>query len=163
MGRTQETDPRTGRNLEALRQLRRVVEAAPDDRWNMCNWSSAAPPGCGTAHCAVGWAAIDPWFRANTRIGEIFLVEPVPGADPAEYTVTPVGCHWFEGGRWRYLADQVGELVFGLDPASARRLFGGALPIGGGPDLVPKAEVLGAIDALIAGEEIGEYRTIAER
>ena len=49
-----------GPNKAALRQLRRVVKAVPDDLLHMHSITSAAL--CGTAHCAIGWAAIDPWF-----------------------------------------------------------------------------------------------------
>lgn len=52
---------------ERLRQLRRVVEAAPDNELFDMAWV-AARKDCGTSHCAYGWARIDPWFIENTEI-----------------------------------------------------------------------------------------------
>jgi hypothetical protein len=63
-------------NIERLRQLRRVVAAAPDDeRFNM-NYVEQIKD-CGTSHCAYGWALEDPWFRENTEIrGLSYLASP---------------------------------------------------------------------------------------
>jgi hypothetical protein len=48
--------PQTEDRDERLRQLRRVVLAAPENLFNMNSIK------CGTAMCAAGWAASDPWF-----------------------------------------------------------------------------------------------------
>ena len=53
---------------ERLTQLRRVVVEAAPDRFDMRSFSADTP--CGTAYCAAGWAAIDPWFREHTHINE---------------------------------------------------------------------------------------------
>ncbi len=42
---------------ELLANLIRVLEAAPDEHFNMSRWS------CGTQSCAIGWAAKDQWFQ----------------------------------------------------------------------------------------------------
>ena len=57
-------------NIERLQQLRRVVKAAPEDLWDMSGFNSHTD--CGTAHCAAGWAALDPWFQEKTEILSIF-------------------------------------------------------------------------------------------
>ena len=112
---------------EALRQLWRVVEAAPDDkRFNM--WQFHLETGCGTARCAAGWFAVDGWARENTLISEFFhpsgeLKPSCPGAAL--------------------------EKIFGLTSTNAKSLFY--------PDVtrrvghVPKAAVLANIDRLLAG------------
>jgi hypothetical protein len=56
-------------NIERLRQLRRVVAAAPDDERFDMRYIEIRKE-CGTAHCAYGWAQVDPWFRDNTPIAE---------------------------------------------------------------------------------------------
>lgn len=64
-------------NLEALDNLERVVRAAPSDRrfameaYSLDYEDSDDEHDCGTAHCAAGWAAIDPWFVA--KIGVVDL------------------------------------------------------------------------------------------
>lgn len=45
-----------------LTHLRRVVEAAPDDRFHMTSFMDAQA-SCGTAYCAYGWATQDTWFK----------------------------------------------------------------------------------------------------
>lgn len=45
---------------ERLRELRRVVEAVPPEHLKMDAFSQKTE--CGTAYCAGGWAAIDPYF-----------------------------------------------------------------------------------------------------
>jgi len=45
---------------ERLRELRRVVEQAPEERFRMANFKKRV--SCGTARCAAGWAALDPFF-----------------------------------------------------------------------------------------------------
>lgn len=55
-------------NIEVLQQLRRVAEEAPEDLLHMNVIYEEA--SCGTAHCLLGWASIDPWFQKNTRIND---------------------------------------------------------------------------------------------
>lgn len=56
-------------NREALIQLRRVVQDAPDERFDMRYFERDTE--CGTVHCAAGWAAVDPWFQENCPIPSI--------------------------------------------------------------------------------------------
>lgn len=54
-------------NLEALRQVVRVLENLPEEKFNMNYVMRIASDeeinlGCGTVGCAIGWAAEDPWF-----------------------------------------------------------------------------------------------------
>lgn len=63
-------------NIEALHQLRRVLKQVRDEKrpFEITGWSRATKDGgvppplttpvneCGTASCAAGWAARDPWF-----------------------------------------------------------------------------------------------------
>lgn len=55
-------------NLEALRQLARVLAAVNPDQFDMTEWSSERD--CGTIACAAGWAAHDPWFNARGLTAE---------------------------------------------------------------------------------------------
>lgn len=126
---------------ERLRQLRRVIEAADPDRLHMRAWSEKAP--CGTAYCAAGWAAIDPWFQANTSIGEIFVPKPsghlgVRADDP-----------------FRPLAN-----LFDLTPNDSTNLFGGGVYYDCDPHAVTKDEVIANIDRLLAGEHAKTYAAI---
>jgi hypothetical protein len=64
------------RNIEALKQLKRVVRNAPVERFNMGSQiivSDDEVNNCGTAMCAAGWASVDPWFiRRGFRGQEMF-------------------------------------------------------------------------------------------
>ncbi len=46
-------------NREALTNLRRVVAAAPEERFDMRDVV------CGTSRCALGWCFLDPWFMEH--------------------------------------------------------------------------------------------------
>lgn len=45
-----------------LEELRRVVAAAPPERFHMRYWVDVFGD-CGIAYCAAGWMALDPWFQ----------------------------------------------------------------------------------------------------
>lgn len=75
-------------NREALLQVRRVLEKVRDEErpFNMMFWSekdkiphSITVPvaECGTASCAAGWAARDPWFQERG----LRLEKPYPDSD----------------------------------------------------------------------------------
>jgi hypothetical protein len=115
-------------NEEALRQLHRVVEEAPDDRLHMRSFTETGP--CGTAHCAADWAAIDPWFRANMPLDEI-----IRSSDPFARLAA----------------------AFGLSEKDAENLFGGDLAGYTDPHAVSKAEVFWNIDRLLAGQPALPY------
>jgi hypothetical protein len=126
-------------NLEALRQLRRVVEAAPDKLFRMR--SVVEPTPCGTARCALGWCLVDPWFLANTPLGR------------------------FADWKSRYMRDDEGRggpadvlyETFGLDRGDAGVLFGVTLTASFSAGAVAKAEVLANIDRVLAGERAVPY------
>jgi hypothetical protein len=118
-------------DLECLRQLRRVVEAAPEGRFDMSTLCDRGP--CGTVHCAAGWAAVDPWFRENTELGRSFAVD--------------------RDGMFRYRGRpaEVLERAFGLDEGDVERLFFDA------DDDTTRADVLASIDHLFAGRPAPTY------
>jgi hypothetical protein len=66
-----------------LRQLRRVLEATPPRHFDIRFWGRAGrlPYGngyrCGTAACAAGCAALDPFFR---KLG--LAIKPWPSSNP---------------------------------------------------------------------------------
>jgi hypothetical protein len=125
-------------NIERLTQLRRVIEEAPEDRLHMRRWCEKAK--CGTAYCAAGWAAVDPWFAENTAIRKIFHVEPGGFVEP------------LSGEVMSDLAK-----LFGITNTDARNLFGAALEPGTGPHSVTKKEVLDNIDRLLDGQPAERY------
>jgi hypothetical protein len=129
-------------NVERLQQLRRVVNAAPDDRFHMAAWCDRST--CGTTYCAAGWAAVDRWFRENTSIDEIFSVN-------AKGFVTVES------------EDVFGDLaqLFGLTNESAFNLFG-LVPLSDDPHLVTKAMVIANIDALIEGRKARTYTSMID-
>lgn len=121
-------------NKEALIQLRRVVEDAPDALFNMHTFAREAP--CGTVRCAAGWAAIDPWFEANMpRLAE------QPGFPHTDQLAV-----WFD-----------------IDETDANNLFGGDLsgyPFdNAGRSLrgVTKLAVVANIERILAGKPTKPY------
>jgi hypothetical protein len=125
---------------ERLRQLLRVVEAAPDERFDMRDFHRETR--CGTAYCAAGWAALDPWFRENTPIGEVLgVISRTDGGRTLE-VMTP-GC------AFDSLAD-----IFGLDRNDAVILFGATLNRW---DVVDKCEVVENIRSLLGGGPVNDY------
>jgi hypothetical protein len=124
---------------ERLRQLLRVVEAAPDERFNMIDFSLDVE--CGTAYCAAGWAALDPWFRENTPIGEVLRVLETDGGPVLVQEIFLV---------FPALAD-----IFGLDQDNADALFGASLALG---DVVEKSAVVENIRSLLNGGEAWPYK-----
>jgi hypothetical protein len=120
-------------NIEALQQLRRVVENAPNELFHMRTLVEQAP--CGTARCAFGWCLIDPWFLENTEI---------------ETTVTTISN--------RILMDfyKAAE-IFDISDDDAHKLFGAGISYRYGPHSVSKEEVLNNIDNLLAGHSALPY------
>lgn len=55
-------------NIEALKQARRIMVDLKIGFDMRC--LNHFKPDCGTAHCLAGWICLDPWFRANTAIGQ---------------------------------------------------------------------------------------------
>ncbi len=139
-------------NEQAMRELRRVVEAAPEDRLHMRSFCETA--ACGTARCAAGWAAIDSWFRENTQINKYLVV-------CNEGTVYATGCVG-DDGVWRGTIAGLAT-IFDIDREDARYLFGGDLDIGAAEHAVTKDEVLWNIDEMLAGREALPYAATLER
>ena len=54
-------------NVEALRQLVRVLKKVPKQRFDLKTWTEQSPRNgkveCGTTACACGWAGADSWFN----------------------------------------------------------------------------------------------------
>lgn len=119
--------------VERLKQLRRVIEAVPEDRLDMSVWCNPYH-ACGTSYCAGGWAAVDPWFRENTEIGSIFVVDEQNRVE-----------HVPDGRTFEKLAS-----LFDIDEDDADELFDG-------PDDVTKRDVINNIDRLIRGEHVLSY------
>lgn len=122
------------RNIEALEQLKRVVADAPEGLFVMNRWSTYR--ACGTAHCAAGWAAVDPWFKRNTDIGRVFV-------ETAEDFVIMTD-------DWEVMA-----AIFGITEDDANRLFAYEITSSGAK--ATKADVIANIDRLIAGEAAVSY------
>jgi hypothetical protein len=68
-------------NIERLTHLITVLERVPPGHLKMGNWA------CGTAACAVGWAAKDPVFneqgfvlKGRRSIAPVFVLDATPGA-----------------------------------------------------------------------------------
>jgi hypothetical protein len=126
-------------NVEALKQLKRVVEAAPDKLFDMGEFS-VVKHNCQTAHCAAGWAAYDSWFRENTQIAEVFS----PDGQPVPWTS--------RGGVIECLKN-----VFGLETGDVMALFAYKTDGSGERSDIDKLDVLDSIDSLIAGDTIYPY------
>jgi hypothetical protein len=125
---------------ERLRQLRRVVAAAPEDRFEMRRFCTA-DQRCGTAYCAAGWAALDPWFQKETPMSDYFdLVDHEQGT----LVLANDNRNCFRG-----LAT-----IFDLDGIETKELFGACLPSG---CKVSQAAVIANIDRLLQGEATMPY------
>jgi hypothetical protein len=124
-------------NVENLLQLKRVVENAPEHRFHMTAFIEAAE--CGTAYCAAGFAAIDPWFQENTTIGEAFKL-----GKNEQFEI--------EGDPFDKLQD-----IFELDKHDTLNLFGANISSSAGVHDVTKEMVLDNIDRAINGEDIEPY------
>jgi hypothetical protein len=128
---------------ERLRQLRRVIDSAPEERFVMRTWSERS--GCQTTFCAAGWCAVDSWFRENTKIGTIFAVA---GDSEGQVTVYPIN---YVFNVFRDLAN-----LFSISIDDAEALFGvGIRSVD--PHAVSRAEVLANIDRLLAGKPAEVY------
>lgn len=124
-------------NIERLEQLKRVVRDTPDERFDMRTLGRRA--ACGTVACALGSAALDPWFLANTDIGRALRL-------------TPVGVS--------YVFDFGGDLdervagIFDIPEDDVARLF-----IENTSRFVTKDMVIANIDLVIAGKPARPYET----
>jgi hypothetical protein len=127
-------------HVERLRQLRRVVTAAPADRFDMRRFCTVGR-SCGTAYCAVGWAALDPWFQKETPMSDYFdLMDHEQGT----LVLANDNRNCFRG-----LAT-----IFDLDRFETEILFGTGLQFG---RKVSQAAVIANIDRLLQGEETIPY------
>lgn len=135
--------------INALQQLRRVVETAPDELLHMNAVVSEA--SCGTARCAIGWCIVDPWFQKNTDLNDLL---------PADWSEETFGCANDESDavdrRMIGIAD-----IFGLGRRDTDYLFGANLSPSSLGHEVTKAEVLWNIDELLAGRHALPYRATA--
>lgn len=121
--------PTTTVNVEALLQLKRVIRDAPDGLWDMRCIGSAR--GCGTVHCAWGWAACDPWFRLH-KIN--FRACPT-----SRVTLSTFGIS-------EHQASQLFAMSYSSYTYNALHYY-----------RIPKQEVLDNIDRLIAGQSMVKY------
>jgi hypothetical protein len=125
---------------ERLQQLRRVVAAAPADRFVMDRFCTVGLP-CGTAYCAAGWAVLDPWFQKETPMLGCFEL-----ASRDQETMVKA----YDGRTcFRELAS-----VFDLDCIETEVLFGAGLPV---DCKVSQVAVIANIDRLLRGEETIPY------
>ena len=122
---------------ERLLQLRRVVLAAPESRFDMNHFR------CGAAMCAAGWAASDPWFTERGL--------HLAGEGDA------VAIRFAEDSFDSFSAL---EVFFLLSAQDTERLFAAEAISGTGP--ITKEEVIENIDRILAGEPARTYRAIEE-
>ena len=113
-------------NKEALLQLRRVVEEAPDNEFDMGVYQ------CGSAKCALGHAYYDGWFRENTAIGSCFEQYVFDGRVKL-------------GPKWHYVSLLM--QLFDLPCTTIADLFWT------GVAFATKKSVVANIDRVIAGQE----------
>ncbi len=126
-------------NIEVLKQLRRVAEEAPEDRLHMTSFVDPRA-SCGTARCLLGWAIVDPWFQKNTRINDFM---------PADYDMPGMALNT---NKRKLLRE-----IFDIDGYDQSALFAFNATMTADPHAVTKAEILGNIDALIAGGRARRY------
>lgn len=132
-------------NTERLLQLRRVLDEAPEERFHMRTWSEAAD--CGSAYCLAGFMAIDPWFRRETEVGNVFILNKHNCLLNVESTDIP----------FRFLAG-----VFAIAESDSENLFGYGIPLHADPHCVTRAEVRANIDRILAGRPAEIYTAISQ-
>lgn len=94
---------------ERLEQVIRVLEELPTGKkFSLRRWMT-----CGTIGCAVGWAAMDPWFRRRGLRLEIHAPCPKDRFGRSQYWPSYRGHHDFEAV----------SRFFGLDYLTSRELF----------------------------------------
>ena len=133
-------------NIERLEQLKRVVRDAPGDRFDMRYFGTKT--ACGTVCCAAGWAALDPWFLANTEIAKVLpkmIYDPLDGRWWEENDVFQLGGP--EHGSFQRLGE-----VFDLTDDDTDALFNGETRAG-----VTKEDVIENIDRIVGGVGALEY------
>lgn len=126
-------------NIEALTQLRRVVEAAPEELFHMR--SVVEKSSCGTARCAFGWALIDPWFAQNTNIAK--CVEP--------------HSHYMNSF---YIISYAAAELFDILQINVDRLLAINADNTMDPHAISCQEVIDNIDRLLAGHPAESYRAM---
>lgn len=114
-------------NVARLERLCVILEGVDRAHFHLRSWAS---PECGTTACAVGYAALDPMFRAEglelsvqknrfLRDDNIITAENLCDVSSSFLNRTCGAEPWFDGHRrW----DAV-RRFFGLDPIQASRLF----------------------------------------
>lgn len=145
-------------NVPAMQRLRWLVENAEADRFDMDRYAHVVYDQfghtCGTAYCAAGFAAIDPWMQENTVIGKVFRV-----ADRKDGTGFSV-----EGWLARDSADCYPDarkglaVVFGISEADSSALFyPGVNSKRQGPKVIQQ-HVIDNIDRILAGKPAEPYQ-----
>ena len=132
-------------NIEALRQLRRVVENAPDELFSMRFIVEEAT--CGTVRCALGWCLVDPWFVAHTPLGDF-----------RGFCGLTLGASAHGGA----LKAAIGE-TFCLSEQDERNLFAFDMTALCLPNGVRKEEVFENIDLLLRGQSAKMYEAVEEQ
>lgn len=134
-------DATSRRRQPRLKRLRTIIEAAPQHLLHMNTIKEDA--GCGTAYCALGWAAMDKGFR---RAGLVIR----------------------KNGDWyRHQYDvhiTSGEPIhdfFGITEEEANNLFALGAMAYDDPHRIKKRSVLSRIDRLLAGKPIRPYAPYA--
>jgi hypothetical protein len=94
---------------------------------------------CGTAHCAFGWAMVDPWFIANTSILDAVHITK-ENSTIVEFDET--------------------AKIFNLSEFDIVNLFGTDLYVDCPPHAVSKEEVLENIAAILAGNPSHPYAAV---
>lgn len=127
---------RTPEQTEALQQLYRVAEEAPEELLHMRAVVEKA--SCGTARCLLGWAIIDPWFQKNTIINDIL---------PPDWNERILPSH-----KESFLDE-----IFGINCEDTDNLFALNMHAYADEHAVSKDEVLWNLRELIAGNSALPY------
>jgi hypothetical protein len=123
-------------NEPALRRLQVILRSVRPRRFNMDQWEIKRWWPCGTQHCAIGFAMLDPWFNAH-GFSETY------SGDRVAYPVYEV--HGLESYCWTAI-----ENFFGLSARTAYWLFSGASYPANDTGKVSPDEVIKRIDQFLA-------------
>ena len=120
-------------NIEALTRLREIIVAAPEDNLHMLTFTEKAR--CGTAYCAVGFAACDPWFQERgIKFGQLCRYMVQMGPVPDVFGIS--------------LENSNTLFAYDYDDINANCMD---------PHCITKQEVLDNIDRLLRGEDAKTY------
>jgi len=76
-------------HVERATRMIELLKDVPLEAFDLRDWISSPAAGCGTTCCAIGWAALDPWFQdqglsitvENFKIFRLYTIKTLKAFD----------------------------------------------------------------------------------